>query len=223
MIATSRSLPTSRLPRSSATKEIAAPRAVRERGACSGVAPAPARLPERGVREQSSRGGAPSNQLRGRAGLDCGSTPPARAGGAWSEAGGEPMSSGVFEPDILLPSQFFATIRRQVSRKTGECQLMAAVLDDAVTCFQKYVLARSRRERRLFEEAQEWLMRPSKAAAVGDRPTFSFEYICEVLGLDPDYLRGGLKRWRQQALLRAAASASGGLDTAPLIARAECA
>ena len=63
-------------------------------------------------------------------------------------------SSGLFQPDILLPVQAF-------SRRNGpmpEKRLMAAVLEDAINCFQKYRSATNRRGRRFFREASEWLM-----------------------------------------------------------------
>ena len=105
-----------------------------------------------------------------------------------------------FEPDVVLPVQFFATVRRQAPAKRGECQLMIAVLEDAVHCFQKYALARDRQGRRLFREAEEWMMDDAQRAAAprGEELTLSFKYVCDVLGLDPAYLRGGLRRWREQ-------------------------
>ena len=44
---------------------------------------------------------------------------------------------------------------------------------------------------KLFREAEEWIMR--------DDPSWlcSFVNICHVLGLDPDYVRTGLRRWRE--------------------------
>jgi hypothetical protein len=33
-------------------------------------------------------------------------------------------------------------------------------------------------------------------------PRFSFEFICAALGIDADYLRGGLRRWRESQLKR---------------------
>lgn len=114
-------------------------------------------------------------------------------------------SGGMFEPDIMLPSQFFATLARQAPIKRGECQLLIAVLEDAVHCFQKYIFARSRRERRLFDEAETWMMRCDVVLPEDQRPALSFEYICEALGLDPDYLRHGLKRWREHQLTGASA------------------
>jgi hypothetical protein len=107
-------------------------------------------------------------------------------------------TGGLFEPDVLLPTQFFATLRRQAPIKRGEFQLLVAVLEDGVHCFQKYLLAKDKQGQRLFREAQEWMM--TEGAPTEDGPTFSFGYVCEVLGLDPSYLRGGLHRWCERQL-----------------------
>src|SRR6266851_10492325 len=71
-----------------------------------------------------------------------------------------------------------------------ECRLLWAVLENAVETYMKNATATSRRGKRLFREAEEWIMQ--------DDPTWlcSFVSICHILGLDPDYLRMGLKRWR---------------------------
>jgi hypothetical protein len=66
-----------------------------------------------------------------------------------------------------------------------------AVLEEAVDCFQKYLRASEPPKRRLFQEAEHWIMSEGDTA-----PAFSFEHICGVLGIDPDYLRRGLQRWR---------------------------
>jgi hypothetical protein len=110
---------------------------------------------------------------------------------------------GLFQPDTVLAPQFFATLRRQGTSKRGEWQLLIAVLEDAVSCAQKYLLARDSRSRRLYREAYEWIMvgQPQSTVPGGDETArFTFEYICEVLGLDPDYLRQGLERWREAQL-----------------------
>ena len=104
----------------------------------------------------------------------------------------------VFEPDVVLPTQFFASVRREAPTKRGEYQLLIAVLEDAVHCFQKYCLARDRQGQRLFREAEEWMM--AETCSPDDQPMLSFEYICRVLDLDPLYLRGGLRRWRERQL-----------------------
>jgi hypothetical protein len=104
--------------------------------------------------------------------------------------------SGLLEPDAILPSQFFATVRRDALHKRGEYRLLVAVLEDAITCYQKYALSIHKRDRRAFEEAEQWIMNEPAAPARKDECSFSFEQICGVLDLDPAYLRGGLQRWR---------------------------
>jgi hypothetical protein len=117
----------------------------------------------------------------------------------------------LLEPDALRPSQFFATRRRQARRKTGEYQLLVAVLQNAVDCFQKYVWARSKAERRLFKEAEQWIMGENEGhAADAARLAFSFPYVCEVLDIEPDYLRDGLRRWRDAQLATGPMSRDGG-------------
>jgi hypothetical protein len=106
----------------------------------------------------------------------------------------------LFQPDSMLPEQFFATLRSPGYAKRGEYLLVAAVLEDAIHCYKKYVHARDREGRRLFEEANAWFMaeRNVPHAGVQDPPTLSFEYVCDVLGLNPVYLRTGLSRWRER-------------------------
>jgi hypothetical protein len=97
---------------------------------------------------------------------------------------------GVFQPDVILPLQFL-DVRRQIS---AEQRLMAAVLEDAVHCFQKHLFARNAEQRRLFREAAAWLW---DDASTGP---FSFRGLCHALDLEPSYIRRGLERWRSQRL-----------------------
>lgn len=78
--------------------------------------------------------------------------------------------------------------------REGEEALMLAVLDSAVECFQKYVLAQREREKRLFREAEEWILEKNSDWF------FSFENICETLELYPDYIRQGLLCWKEAKL-----------------------
>jgi hypothetical protein len=76
-------------------------------------------------------------------------------------------------------------------RKQPACHLLWAVLENGVEEYLKYATATDRRGKRLFRDAEAWLMQ--------DDPTWlcSFVSICYVLGLDPDYLRTGLRRWHE--------------------------
>jgi len=74
--------------------------------------------------------------------------------------------------------------------REGEERLMLAVLQDAVECFKTYAFSTRPREKRLFQEAEEWIVEKN-----GDW-LFSFETICETLQLHADYLRQGLLSWK---------------------------
>lgn len=98
----------------------------------------------------------------------------------------------LFQPDTLLSHQYFATFRRR--QLEPEKRLMLAVLEDAVACFQRYVFPRSRRERSLFHETEDWVRSEN-----GDY-LFSFQNICEALNLNPEYVRQGLLLWKKETL-----------------------
>ena len=100
--------------------------------------------------------------------------------------------AGLFQPDTLLPSQFFDRVRRR-GQQEGERRLMIAVLQDAVDVYRKQATARDPRGRQLFQEAEEWIEDRDRSWL------FSFENICDVLDIDGDYLREGLHRWRENA------------------------
>ena len=102
---------------------------------------------------------------------------------AWSDIG-----AAVLPSVVILPEQFYASSTNgQV--QDGEVALRRAILEDAIRCFQRRFVGKGRRVRRLAQEAEEWF-----AADDADWP-FSFVNICAVLGLEPDYIRRGLKRW----------------------------
>jgi hypothetical protein len=109
------------------------------------------------------------------------------------EVGG---SGGLFEPDILLPNQYFAAFRRGRAVE-GERRLMLAVLEDAVDSYRKYALARDPREQATFLEAREWFLSTDRSWL------FAFENICDVLEMNAGYLRAGLDRWRRALALAA--------------------
>ena len=89
--------------------------------------------------------------------------------------------------DTLAPEQFVQTCRRSAELEP-EKALLLAVLEDAVGCLLKFHSARDRSGKRRFHEAEEWIMQS------GSDWVFSFENVCELLELDPDYLRQGLRQ-----------------------------
>jgi len=108
------------------------------------------------------------------------------------ESATEERMADLFQPDTILPSQFFDRLRRR-TEYNGERRLMVAVLEDAVDVYRKQAAARDPRGRTMFDDAEEWF-------EADDRMwLYSFENICDVLDLNADYLRRGLHAWKQRA------------------------
>jgi hypothetical protein len=74
--------------------------------------------------------------------------------------------------------------------REGEEKLMLAVLASAIEDFQNHILAQNDSEKKLFQAAEEWFLEKNYDWL------FSFENICEVLELDPNYTRHGLLCWK---------------------------
>jgi len=91
----------------------------------------------------------------------------------------------LLQPDTLLPSQFFGVLKRKGAHQ-AERRLAVAVLQDAVDCYQKHLLARDRKARQLFIDAEQWIGSEDRSWP------FSFENICDLLQINAAYLRRGL-------------------------------
>jgi len=95
------------------------------------------------------------------------------------------------QPDTVSPAQYLETVCRKTYLE-AEQKLMLAVLEDAVTCIQGYFAARDKKKARLFCEAEDWILQQEMSDWL-----FSFDNVCETLGLNPGYIREGLLRWQQ--------------------------
>jgi hypothetical protein len=80
-------------------------------------------------------------------------------------------------PGILTPVQYYDGVHRDNPETQAIKRLMVAVLADAVRCFQTYANAQSRAGRRMFGEAEWWILDRNS-----DGP-FTFQAICETLGM----------------------------------------
>lgn len=109
----------------------------------------------------------------------------------------EERVTSLFQPDTLLPEQYLDTFRRKL-QLDPEKKLMLAILEDAIACYQKYVFARDGKGKALFHEAEEWI------EAGGSASVFSFDSVCETLGLNPEYVRRGIAEWKKAAVTKRA-------------------
>lgn len=126
-----------------------------------------------------------------------------RGAGTTGSAGVYPTSgSGPFEPDTLLPAQFYATRGATgLEHLTGAEKLALAVIEDAIDCVKKGVQARAWEDQRRAwaAEARAWL---------GGEPTgtgYDCAMLCDVLGIDQGYLcrtlDAAIVRLREQRLV----------------------
>jgi hypothetical protein len=99
----------------------------------------------------------------------------------------------LFEPDTLLPIQYFEAMRRKHLLE-GEKRLILSVLEDAIECFMKCIDASTSKGQRLFRDADEWIAHEDK------RWVFSFDNVCDMLDINPEYMRTGLRKWKEKRL-----------------------
>jgi hypothetical protein len=92
-----------------------------------------------------------------------------------------------------VPSAEFEPARKKTTL-VPEQELMCAVLEDAIACYRNHLLAASASGKILFREAEEWIFTKQRDWV------FSFENICEVLALNPGYVRRGLLRLKNGVL-----------------------
>ena len=108
----------------------------------------------------------------------------------------------LFEPDTVLPAQFYAMFKSSQYREP-ERRLMVAILEDAVSCLSADLHQCNPRQKKQYEEAKHWVTTDEESEWI-----FSFKNICEVLGMDPGYLRRGLIRSKTSRPTRSSAIAS---------------
>ena len=97
-----------------------------------------------------------------------------------------------FEVDILA-AEDFARIHR--SRPLSpEHELIAAILEEALADYQRCWKVCDKKAMERFADAQAWILESNSEWI------FSFVNCCEALGIEPDYLRQGLLRWKRTKL-----------------------
>lgn len=100
----------------------------------------------------------------------------------------------LFESDVIAPEQFLEVFNRS-NHLEPEQELVLAILTDAVECILKYLDEPLPMRAKLFGEAHNWLFDQD------EKDPFSFLNVCEILNLDPSYLRRGIMtRMRAKAI-----------------------
>ena len=80
---------------------------------------------------------------------------------------------------LLMPAQYADLVRRNHTLE-GELKLLMAVLEDAIRCYLRNVDAKDSERRREFIEVRNWF----ESTVAGPAGIFSFENLCEALGIE---------------------------------------
>jgi hypothetical protein len=94
--------------------------------------------------------------------------------------------------DVVLPQQYWQP--RFHAGLLPEKRLMLAVLEEAVFTFQRCAAATSHAGRDEMDDVAGWFDDDDTAWP------FSFVNICDALGFEPDFVRGGLSTWQKEHL-----------------------
>jgi hypothetical protein len=100
----------------------------------------------------------------------------------------EDRLAAALEPESYLPSQHFS--RGEHGPGAGVKRMMIAMLEDAIDVYRKHASTRGGKHERAFREAERWF-------ELRDRSwLFSFESVCDTLGINANRLRQALAVWR---------------------------
>jgi len=90
-----------------------------------------------------------------------------------------------FGSDDSVADLYFDSLRR-AEHLEPEKALLIAILEDAVREYRKFAGAQDREGKERSREVEEWIFSQDREWI------FSFNNVCELLDLDPDYVRRGL-------------------------------
>ena len=93
--------------------------------------------------------------------------------------------------DTSTAQQYLETFRRS-EHLAPEKALIAAILEDALHEYRKYNRSRSPKDKERFREVAGWITHR------GNDWIFSFDNVCELLDLDPDYVRRGIRQTQRK-------------------------
>lgn len=94
------------------------------------------------------------------------------------------------EPDILLPTQLLMPDEKGIDGP--ERKLMAAVLSDGIEVYLTLSTSVTEPNKDDLADASEWVWTQDHSYV------FSFDNVCESLGISPNYLRFGLERYLEK-------------------------
>ena len=112
-----------------------------------------------------------------------------------AEISAEEVRVSLLQADVLAESQYLKIYTTKTEIEP-EKRLMLAVLVDAIEVYQDYISQRRIVNKVHYQEAKDWILEENREWL------FSFENVCESLGLNPQYVRRELQYWKERQLVR---------------------
>lgn len=105
------------------------------------------------------------------------------------------FARGIFSPDPLSRLQYEKAhgVKGNLAGQQALKSLMLAVLENGLACFQSCLFQPSSANQKLSQEAEEWI-------SSEEEDVFSFNNVCETLGLHPKKIRKGLDQWKAKQM-----------------------
>ena len=94
----------------------------------------------------------------------------------------EASMDSALQSETVMPVQFYGA-RREGQQVEAVKRLMCAILEDALRCSERNLGAHALVRHREFHEVGNWLFSETEGGP------FSFENVCDALGVDPKRLR----------------------------------
>ena len=91
--------------------------------------------------------------------------------------------------ELILPCQYYDLSGGH--HLSGEQRLALALLTDAINVYQKGALSQLSRARRLYVDAETWIMADRVQPAI-----LTFDTVCDALGINSALLRHRLIEWK---------------------------
>src|SRR5262245_31862164 len=92
-----------------------------------------------------------------------------------------------WKQDLVAAGEYFDNLRSRTQLEP-EKELLLAVLQDGIQCFRDNLHARSEEKTALCHEARAWIFGNDSGWL------FSFLSICDLLDMDPEYIRQALRQ-----------------------------
>lgn len=107
----------------------------------------------------------------------------------------------VSHPTALRVDGGYLASQHSSRARSGESRLMLALLQDGIDCFLRHLAARDGKSRELLAETEQWIFEREIDGI------FSFESVCETLGVSASSLRAKIRQWKEEELTKQACKA----------------